>query len=144
MSSSGGVLLDLLALEPWWRKHKTTWAVVKAADTLSALHGQHVYWVKECAFERFWDIFFSFFKAFCILRKEKPDLIVSAGTGAAIAFYVLGKIFKITCFWIVTFNIIKEPGISSKICSRFADEILIQRRTLLKVFPKGVIIGELY
>lgn len=43
VSSSGGVLLDLLALGPWWSRHHAVWAVVKAANSVSALAGQRVH-----------------------------------------------------------------------------------------------------
>jgi hypothetical protein len=33
VSSSGGVLLDLLALEPWWSRYDAIWAAMRAADT---------------------------------------------------------------------------------------------------------------
>jgi hypothetical protein len=47
VSSSGGVLLELLALAPWWSRHDAVWAAVKAADTETVLAPYRVHWIPE-------------------------------------------------------------------------------------------------
>lgn len=144
VSSSGGVLLDLLALRPWWEQHRTAWAVVKAEDTQSALLGQCVHWVKERQGNRPYGAIFGFFEALRILCREKPDLMVSAGSGVAVGFFLAARLLGIPAFWLETFNFICAPGLSSRICSRLSSEVLVQRPSLLEVHPHAVLLGELY
>jgi hypothetical protein len=47
VSSSGGVLLDLLALRPWWYRHYVSWIAVQAPDTTALLKDQRVRWERE-------------------------------------------------------------------------------------------------
>ena len=145
VSSSGGVLLDLLALEPWWRGHRTTWAVIRAADTESALRGQDVRWIRECRAARPDRLLLTFVRAgHALLRSVRPDLVVSAGSGVAVPFFILSRLLGIPCIWISTLNIIATPGRADRLCSRLASAVVVQRETLLQTHPGAVLIGELY
>lgn len=144
VSSSGGVLLDLLALKPWWKHHETTWAVVPAMDTRTALAQLSVCWVREQRFQRPFGLVWGFFEAWKVLRSLRPDVIVSAGSGVAIAFFVLAKLLQIPTFWVETFNFVEQSAVSGKICSRLSSEILLQRCSMLRANPRGIVLGELY
>lgn len=85
----------------------------------------------------------SIFRAYRILAKEKPDLVISAGTGVAVGFFMAAKLMRISRFWIETFNLVETNGVAARICSRLANEVLIQKESLLAIHPRAVIIGEL-
>ncbi len=144
VSSSGGVLLDLLALGPWWRRHRTTWAVVRAADTMSALRDYDVRWIPECPTGRPQRLIKGFWHAARVLRSVRPEIIVSAGSGAAVPFFLVARVLRIPCLWISTFNVVKSTGRADWLCSRLASEVLVQRESLLATHPDAIVIGELY
>ena len=144
VSSSGGVLLELLALKPWWSKYQIAWAVVEAPDTLSALAGEKRYWIGNTSFRRPFRILLDFFTAWRILRTERPQLIVSAGSGPAISFFAVARLLGIPTFWIHTLNILATPGVSAKICARLSSRVFLQQKSMLSAHPEGVFIGELY
>jgi hypothetical protein len=144
VSSSGGVLLDLLALEPWWTQHTSSWAVVKAPDTETALSGQRIYWMKEQRFDRPLRVLAGVVQVLKLLRAVRPEVIVSAGSGVAISFFIAAKIMRIPTFWLETLNFIDSPALTGRICSRLASAILVQRASMLKSHPKAVVLGELY
>jgi len=144
VSSSGGVLLDLLALEPWWAQHSPSWAVVRAPDTETALAGYRTYWMKEIRFERPLGVIGGVIQALKLLQEVRPDVIVSAGSGVAIGFFIAARIRRIPCFWLETFNMIDRSGLSAGICSRLASVVLVQRTSMLKAHPNAVMLGELY
>jgi UDP-N-acetylglucosamine:LPS N-acetylglucosamine transferase len=138
------VLLDLLGLEPWWGQHQTSWAVVKAKDTEDVLSGQETYWVTERRLSRPLAVVLGFVEALKVLRKVRPDVIVSAGSGVAIGFFCAAKVLRIPAFWLETFNFIDRPALTGQICSRLACQILVQRPSMLKAHPGAVVLGELY
>jgi UDP-N-acetylglucosamine:LPS N-acetylglucosamine transferase len=144
VSSSGGVLLDLLALAPWCSKYRVTWAVVEGADTASALAGQRCYWIGNTSFKRPFRIVLDFVSAWRILRRERPQLIVSAGSGPAISFFAVARLLGIPTFWIYTLNILGTPGVSARICTRLSSRVFLQQKSMLSVHPEGIVIGELY
>jgi UDP-N-acetylglucosamine:LPS N-acetylglucosamine transferase len=144
VSSSGGVLLELLALEPWWSRYDSVWAVVKAADTLSVLAGRRVHWIRETSIRRPLAIVRSLVQAWRILLRERPELIVSAGSGPAISFFLAARVRGIPTFWVSTLNVLTTPGISAKFSARVASRVLLQQPSMLGAHPSGIVIGELY
>lgn len=144
VSSSGGVLLDLLALEPWWRLHHTDWAVVKAPDTESALVGQRVHWIRETPRSRPWALPRCTIEAWRLVHSLRPEIIISAGSGAAVAFFVVAKLASIPSIWIETLNLLDHPGMASRVCARLASEALFQREQASGRHRRGILVGELY
>lgn len=144
VSSSGGVLLELLALRPWWSRHRIAWAAVRAVDTEAELAGCSVAWLPELAARRPLAVLPALLRAARILRAVRPSLIVSAGSGPAIPFFVLAAIKGIPTFWISTLNVSGKPGISARLCARLASRVLVQRPVQRDMHPGAVVIGELY
>jgi UDP-N-acetylglucosamine:LPS N-acetylglucosamine transferase len=144
VSSTGGVLLDLLALAPWWREHDRAWAVVRAVDSESALAGERMHWIADCSAEQPWGLVPGFAEAWRILGRERPGLVVSAGSGPAVPYFVLARSLGIPTFWVSTLNLVSTPGLAARICSRLASRVLLQRPSMRGAHPDGLVIGELY
>lgn len=144
VSSSGGVLLDLLALRPWWSRHAAVWAVPRAADTTESLRGMPVYWIAETSLRHPSRFVPGLLHAWSIIRRTRPNLIVSAGSGAAVPFFILARTLAIPSFWFSTFNIVAQPGVSERICGRLATRVFVQQPSLLTVHRDATLIGELY
>jgi hypothetical protein len=144
VSSSGGVLLDLLALEPWWSRHEVTWVSVSAPDTDDVLSAYDVTWLPEQAAARPWRVLPAAVRAWRHLGTARPDVVVSPGTGVAIAYFLAARVRRIPTMWLETFNMVDKPGIAARICTRLAGAVLVQRRELLATRPNAVLVGELY
>jgi hypothetical protein len=144
VSSSGGVLLDLLALRPWWSRHHVSWISVPAPDTSALLKEQQVHWEPEQSARRPLPMVAAVVRALRILRTERPDVIISAGSGVAVGVFIAARLLRVPALWLETFNIVDRPGIASKVCGRLAAAVLVQRPALLASRPRAVLLGELY
>jgi hypothetical protein len=143
-SSSGGVLLDLLALKPWWSRHDVSWVAVRAEDTAALLAGHRVHWEREQSAHRPLGALRAAMRSLWILRRERPDVIISAGTGVAVGVFIAARVLRIPALWLETFNIVDTAGSASKICGRLASAVLVQRPALVGTRPRAILIGELY
>lgn len=144
VSSSGGVILELMALRPWWERHRPVWAAVRAPDTASLLEGQRcVRWLPDLAVSRLWRLPRALLAAALLVRRERPGLVVSAGSGPAVPFFLVAAVRGIPAFWIATLNV-DSPGISARICGRLASRVLVQREEQCPAYPGAVVLGELY
>lgn len=144
VSSSGGVLLDLLALQAWWSRHQVSWASVSAPDTDDVLAGFDVEWLPERSAGRPWQLPAAVVQAWRHLGRDRPDVVVSPGTGVAVGYFVAAKLRRIPTIWVETFNMVDRPGIAARICSRLAGAVVIQRPELLVTRRNAVLVGELY
>jgi UDP-N-acetylglucosamine:LPS N-acetylglucosamine transferase len=138
------VLLDLLALKPWWSRHDVSWVAVHGEDTDALLTGHHVHWEREQSANHPLGVLGAVWRSLRILRQERPDVIISAGTGVAVGVFLAARVLRIPALWLETFNIVDAAGSASKICGRLAAAVLVQRPSLVSTRPRAVLIGELY
>ena len=74
-------------------------------------------------------------KAFKILTKEKPDVIVSTGGGEiAVPFCYIGKILGAKIIFIETLSRITTPSGGGRLVYPIADLFLVQWESLLKKY----------
>jgi UDP-N-acetylglucosamine:LPS N-acetylglucosamine transferase len=144
VSSSGGVLIDLLALRPWWSRHQPIWVAERAADTESALRAEDVRWVRRPQRRRPGSLITATVSAARTLRAERPDVVISAGSAVAVPYFVAARALRVPTLWLWTLNLIVTPGLSGSICSRTASEVLLQRQSMRAACRRGVWVGELY
>jgi hypothetical protein len=142
VTSSGGVLADLLGLRPWWEAHQRRWVAVRAADTQSQLAGEVVRWADEQRLSRPWAVPLATLRAWRDMRRARPDIIISAGTGIAVGYFCAARLLGVPALWVETFNIVGPSGVAARICGRLASRVLVQRSTLLDR-PQAVLVGEL-
>jgi UDP-N-acetylglucosamine:LPS N-acetylglucosamine transferase len=144
VSSSGGVLLDMLALRPWWERHERVWVAVDGPDTREALNAERVLWDDEVPVAALLRVVPAVGRSWRMLRRERPQVVVSAGTGVAVGVFIAAKVLRISTVWLETLNMIGMPGLASRVCMRLADAVLVQRPELVEARRKSVYIGELY
>ena len=80
-----------------------------------------------------------------ILKKEKPQIIISSGAAISVPFFVIGKIFfHCKCYYVEVFDRIDKGTISGKICYRFCDKFFVQWEEQKKVYPKSIYLGSIF
>ncbi|MBQ8296336.1 MAG: polysaccharide biosynthesis protein [Ruminococcus sp.] len=85
-----------------------------------------------------------FFKAFSILRKEKPDVVITTGALAAFPFCLAGKIMRKKIVYIETFARVNGKSLTGKLVYPFADLFLVQWEPMLKCYPKAKYVGGIF
>ena len=143
VTSSGGVLLDLLALEPWWHGYEPRWVAVRAPDTVGALAGQHVEWVPELTAGRPYALASAVRDAARRLRRLHPRAVVSAGSGVAVPYFVAARALGVPALWVETYNVVGRSGLASRLAGRLATAVVVQHQELLARHRRSVYVGEL-
>jgi UDP-N-acetylglucosamine:LPS N-acetylglucosamine transferase len=137
-------MLEMTALQPWWSRHDVVWAAVRAADTESLLSGCRVSWLSDLSVRRPLAMLPAMVRAWRLMHRERPDLVVSAGSGPAVPFYLIAAATGVPSLWVATLNVLTRPGISARICGRLASRVLVQRPEQIAGHPGAVVVGELY
>ncbi len=144
VGSSGGHLNFLYQLKPFWENKERFWATFDKEDSRSLLDGERVYSVYYPSNRSLRALIINTFRAIKILRKERPDLIISAGAAPAVPFFYIGKLMKIKLIYIEPFDRIEKGSLTGKLCYKKADVFVVQWEQLKKVYPKAVNLGSIF
>ena len=82
--------------------------------------------------------------AWKVLRKEKPDLIISSGAAVAVPFFWLGKLFGAKTMYIEVFDRIDKPTMTGKMVYPVTDKFVVEWEEMKKVYPKAVNLGSIF
>ncbi|MBN1274315.1 MAG: UDP-N-acetylglucosamine--LPS N-acetylglucosamine transferase [Candidatus Aminicenantes bacterium] len=143
VASSGGHLYQLYVLQPWWSRHERCWVTFKKPDALSLLKEERVSWAYFPTTRNVKNLVRNFYLALKILRKEKPDVIISTGAGVALPFFFLGKLFGSRVVFIEVFDRITSPTLTGKLVYPLSDLFILQWPEQKMFYPKGRLLGRL-
>lgn len=85
-----------------------------------------------------------FFQAWKIIRKERPDVVITTGALIAYPFCVIEKLRRGKVIYIESFARVKEPSLSGKLIHRYADLFIVQWEDMLEYFPDAVLGGGVF
>lgn len=135
--SSGGHLDQLLALLPAPDGTDVAVATFLKPDALAKVEGlRHygLYWPTNRSLKA---LLINTRRAFSILRKEKPTMVLSSGAAAAVAFFFVGKVLHRTRnVFIECFDRIDNPTLTAKLVRPVTDQYICQWEQQLVGFPR--------
>ena len=82
--------------------------------------------------------------AWKVLRKEKPDVIISSGAAVAVPFFYLGKLFGAKLVYIEVFDRIDKPTMTGKMVYPIVDKFIVQWEEQKEVYPKAINLGSIF
>lgn len=144
VGSSGGHLEHLYLLKPFWEDKEVFWATFDKEDSRSLLKNQDFYKLYYPSNRSIKALIINTFRAIKILRKERPDLIISAGAAPAVPFFYIGKLMKIKTVYIEPFDRFNKGSLTGKLCYRVADVFIVQWEEMTSVYPKAVDLGSIF
>lgn len=88
--------------------------------------------------------FKNLWEAFVILRRERPDVLLSTGAGPIVPFAIIGRVlFGTKVIFVETITRIHRPSMTGRIMYWLAHHFFYQWRELAPFFPKGEYRGPL-
>ena len=115
---SGGHLTHLYMLKPFWQDKERFWVTFNKEDANSILEGEQVYHCYYPTNRSLKALLINTRLAWKVLRKERPDVIVSSGAAVAVPFFYLGKLFGMKTIYIEVFDRIDKPTMTGKMYIR--------------------------
>ncbi len=142
--SSGGHLSQLYLLKPFFQDKERFWVTFDKEDARSLLDGEKRYSCYYPTNRSLKALFINLKLAWKVLRREKPDLIISTGAAVAVPFFYLGKILGIKTLYIEIFDRIDSPTLSGRLVYPVADRFVVQWEQMKKVYPKAINLGSIF
>jgi UDP-N-acetylglucosamine:LPS N-acetylglucosamine transferase len=87
--------------------------------------------------------FVNLWEAWRVLRKERPDLILSTGAGPVVPFAVIGNLLKLPTVFVQDMSRIRRPSLTGRIMYYLAERFFYQWPALERFFPSGICGGPL-
>ncbi len=144
VGSSGGHLTHLYMLKPFWQKHDRFWVTFDKEDARGLLGNEKMfpcYYPTNRSIKAF---FINLGKAFLILKRERPDLIISSGAAVAVPFFYVGKLFGAKLIYLEVFDRIDKPTMTGKLVYPVTDRFIVQWEEMKQVYPKAINLGSIF
>lgn len=144
-TSSGGHLTHMRMLMPViCQAADRFWVTFDKEDANTALAGERVY---HCFFptnRNLKNTVRNTLLAIRVLRKERPDLIVSSGAAVAVPFFAIGKLLGAKTIYIEVFDRVDAPTLTGRLVRRMTDLFVVQWPEMVAVYPGSVNLGPVF
>lgn len=144
VSSSGGHLAQLFMLKPIWENVDSFWVTFEKKDAISMLKNEKVYYCYYPTNRNIKNLIKNTFLAFKVLKREKPDLIISTGAAVAVPFFWIGKMKGTKNIYIEVFDRIDKSTLTGKLVYPVTDKFIVQWEEMKKVYPKAINLGSIF
>ncbi len=142
--SSGGHLAHLYMLKPFWQDKERFWATFDKEDTRSILQGERIYPVYYPSNRSIKALIINTYRAIKILRRERPDIIISSGAAPAVPFFWIGKLMGASTIYIEVFDRIHRATITGRLCYPVTDKFIVEWEEMKKLYPKSINLGSIF
>lgn len=131
-------------LKPFWKNKNRFWVTFNKEDAQSKLKNETMYSCYYPTNRNLKNLIKNTFLAIKILRKEKPDLIISSGAAVAVPFFYVGKLMGAKVIYIEVFDRYDKPTLTGKLVYPIADKFIVQWKDEKKVYPKAIDLGSIF
>jgi len=144
VGSSGGHLMHLHMLKRFWADKERFWVTFDKEDAKSLLKQEKMY---PCYFpsnRNIKNLIKNTFVAAKVLKKEKPDVIISSGAAVAVPFFYIGKLLGAKLIYIEVFDRIDKSTLTGKLVYPITDKFIVQWEEQKLVYPKAINLGSIF
>jgi UDP-N-acetylglucosamine:LPS N-acetylglucosamine transferase len=78
-----------------------------------------------------------------LLVRERPSLLVSAGAGVAVPFFVAAWLLRIPTVYIEVYDRVDTPTMTGRLCGPFTTRRIVQWQSQLAFYPDAHVVGPL-
>jgi beta-1,4-N-acetylglucosaminyltransferase len=140
--SPGGHLQQMLALEPAWRGTRHVWVTLPGADVEAALSGEEVVIAHGPTNRSVKNLLRNLALAWRLLRRQRPEAILSTGAGLAVPFFLLGKLLRIRLVYVESVTRTESISLTGRLVYPLADRFFAQWPAAAERLPRAEYAGS--
>jgi UDP-N-acetylglucosamine:LPS N-acetylglucosamine transferase len=135
--SSGGHLLQLLALREVWSPYAHRWVTSDRSDARSLLADEPVTFAYWPTSRNVKNLVRNTFLSWRVLRETRPRVVLTTGAATAVPFAWLGRLFGARVVYIESLTRIEAPSLSLRLIAPVASRLYVQWPDLQRTVPKA-------
>jgi UDP-N-acetylglucosamine:LPS N-acetylglucosamine transferase len=139
--SSGGHLLQLLALRPAWQEADRVWVTFDKSDVRSLLVDEQVVYAYGPTNRSIKNLIRNLFLAWRVIGRVRPRVILSTGAGVAVPFAWIGRLRGARVVFVESLTRIDGPSLSCRMIAPVAERVYVQWPELAERYPRAIYRG---
>ncbi|MGH3024809.1 MAG: PssD/Cps14F family polysaccharide biosynthesis glycosyltransferase [Gaiellaceae bacterium] len=145
--STGGHLLQLLALRGAWEGFSHVWVTFDKSDARSLLAKERVVFAHGPTNRNFGllaarNLLRNALTAVRLLRAVRPKVVLTTGAGVAVPFAWAGRLLGARVVYVESLTRIERPSLSCRLIAPVASRIYAQWPELTEAVPKARYVGN--
>lgn len=133
-----------MRLQPWWAQHERAWVTFDTADAVHLLATEDdVTWAHRPTTRNIPNLLRNTRQAVRVLRRFRPDVVVSTGAGAALPYFVLGRLRGARTVYIEVFDRIDSATLTGRLVRPVTDCMFVQWPEQLRLYDDALELGPL-
>jgi beta-1,4-N-acetylglucosaminyltransferase len=136
IASSGGHIFELFCLRDFWGDKDRYWVSFPTADAQFLLRDEkEVHWAAHPTVRNVPNLLRNLALAWRLLWSNRPDMILTTGSGVAAPFLWLAFLMRIPTVFVESITRITEISLTARMVKPFASRMLVQWPELLEKYP---------
>jgi beta-1,4-N-acetylglucosaminyltransferase len=136
IASSGGHIFEMFCLREFWKDKDRTWVSFPTADARYLLkEEQTVHWAAHPTVRNLPNLLRNLLLAERLLRRSRPNLILTTGSGVAAPFIWIAWLRGIPSVFVESVTRITELSLTARMVKPFASRMLVQWPELCSRYP---------
>jgi len=145
--STGGHLLQLVALRDAWEGFSRVWVTFDKSDARSLLADERVTFARGPTNRNFGllavrNLVRNGVLAFRLVRAERPKVVLTTGAGVAVPFAWVGRLLGARVVYVESLTRIDHPSLSCRLIAPVATRIYAQWPELTRAVPRARYLGS--
>jgi beta-1,4-N-acetylglucosaminyltransferase len=132
----GGHFSTMMGLKKFWSNYDREWVTYSKFDTNFLKDQEIVHWVSMQEARMVGRAFINFIKAFFILYKSHPDIVISTGASLSVPFIFAAKLLDIKTVYIESISRSGVLSLSGQLVYNIVDEFYVQWPNFSERYPK--------
>ena len=134
----------MFCLREFWQNKDRAWVSFDTADAKYLLQNEkEVYWAAHPTVRNIPNLLRNIVMAARLLRKVRPDMILTTGSGVAAPFLWMAKTMGIPTVFVESITRITEISLTARMISPVATKLLVQWPELLAKHPRAEYHGRI-
>jgi UDP-N-acetylglucosamine:LPS N-acetylglucosamine transferase len=140
--STGGHLLQLVALREAWDGFSRVWVTFDRGDSRSLLADEEVVLAHGPTNRNVPNLLRNLALAWRVVRRERPRVVLTTGAGVAVPFAWIGRLFGARVVYVESVTRIEGPSLSLRLIRPVASRLYVQWPELLEAVPRAKYAGS--